>query len=266
MAADAARPDRPARDPDAPVVQGPRRGREANAVWRVAAGIAIPLFDPMARIEIRGGEKLPHEGSFVVTPNHLTNIDPVVVARTLWTLGCVPRFLAKASLFRVPLFGRLMHAMGHVPVERGGRTHGSNPLEVARALVATGGGVIVYPEGTLTRDDDLWPMRGKSGAVRLAIEAGVPLVPMAHWGGQQLLGRYSKALRPFPRKRVQVAIGDPVDLSAYRGRPLDQAALAEATALVMRRITELLEELRGERAPDRPWERPVTDDELPEAP
>ena len=265
MAGDA-RPRPPERDPDAPVVQGPRRGRESNAVWRAAAAVAIPLFDPMARLEVRGGEKLPHEGSFVVTPNHLSNIDPVVVARTLWALGRVPRFLAKASLFRVPVFGSLMRAMGHVPVERGGRTHGNNPIDVARALVATGGGVIVYPEGTLTHDDDLWPMRGKSGAVRLAIEAGVPLVPMAHWGGQELLGRYGRRLRPFPRKRIVVALGDPVDLSAYRGRPLDQAALTEATGLVMRRITELLEGIRGERAPERPGERPVTDDELPEAP
>ena len=237
------------RDPDAPVVQGPRRGREGTALWRGIAAVVAPLFDRMAAIEIRGAEKVPHTGSFVVAPNHVTNVDPVVVARALWTTGRIPRFLAKASLFRVPVFGRLMHAMGHIPVERGGRTHGSDPLAVARTLVATGGGVIVYPEGTLTRDDDLWPMRGKSGAVRLALDAGVPLVPLAHWGSQELLGRYSKRFRPFPRKRITIAVGDPVDLAAFRGRKLDQAELAEATELVMDAITRLLEGVRGETAP-----------------
>ena len=245
---------------DRPVVQTARRvgrfgrGKEKSAVFRGVAAVGAPLFDRLARLDIRGGEKLPAEGAFVLAPNHYTNIDPVVVARAMWQLGRVPRFLAKASLFRVPVFGRLMHAMGHVPVERGGRTHASDPLAAGRALASSGGGVIIYPEGTLTRDPDLWPMKGKSGAVRLAVQAGVPLVPMAHWGSQQVMGRYSAKISLFPRKRITVAIGDPIDLSAFRGRHLDQAAWAEATALVMRGITDLLEELRGEAAPASPWD------------
>lgn len=242
-------------DPDAPIVSVPARGRrkEAGAFFRALATPAAPLFDLMAKIDIVDGHKLPAEGAFVLTPNHYSNIDPVVVGRVMWALGRVPRFLAKASLFRVPVFGKMMHAMGHVPVERAGRTHDNDPLAAGRLLAASGGGVIVYPEGTLTRDPDLWPMKGKSGAIRLALAADVPLIPMAHWGTQQLMGRYSSRLHAFPRKRITVVIGDPVDLSRFRGRPLDQASVTEATAVVMQSITDLVERLRGESAPVERW-------------
>jgi len=257
---DASSPTPPAGGVDAPLVQTPRRvgrfgrGKEKSAVFRGVAAVGAPLFDGLARIEVRGAEKLPAEGAFVLAPNHYSNIDPVVVARLMWTIGRVPRFLAKASLFRVPVFGSLMRAMGHVPVERGGRTHDSDPLQAGRALATSGGGVIIYPEGTLTRDPDLWPMKGKSGAVRLALQAGVPLIPMAHWGSQHVMGRYSAKISLFPRKRIVAAIGDPVDLSPWRGRHLDQAAYTEATALVMQRITELLAGLRDEEAPAERWD------------
>ena len=87
--------------------------------------------------------------------------------------------------------------------------------------------VVVYPEGSLTREPDLWPMRGKTGAVRIALERDIPIIPAAHWGTQALLARYGKKLSLFPRKTIDVAIGEPLDLSAYRGKPLDQATLLE---------------------------------------
>ena len=60
--------------------------------------------------------------------------------------------------------------------------------------------IAIFPEGTLTRDPDLWPMAARTGAARMALEAGVPVVPVAQWGAQRLLGRYSKVLKPIPRK------------------------------------------------------------------
>jgi len=113
--------------------------------------------------------------------------------------------------------------------------------------------VVVYPEGTLTRDPELWPMRGKTGAVRIALEQGIPIVPAAHWGTQHVMERYSKKISFFPRKTISVKIGDPVDLSAFRERSLDTATLNEATAVVMSAITGLLEDLRGEKAPVKRW-------------
>jgi 1-acyl-sn-glycerol-3-phosphate acyltransferase len=97
-------------------------------------------------------------------------------------------------------------------------------------------------------------MRGKSGAVRLALEHDVPVVPCAHWGVQRILPTYGKKLSVFPRKDVQIVVGEPVDLSAFRGRPIDSALLNEATTVVMQAITGLLEGIRGEEAPPRRWD------------
>jgi len=121
-------------------------------------------------------------------------------------------------------------------------------------LVEHGRGVIVYPEGTLTRDPDLWPMRGKSGAVRLALADGIPLIPMAQWGTQEIMGRYQKGLSLWPlRKPVRVLIGDPIDVSDLRARATEPAALNEATSRLMQAITALLEQLRDEKAPAERW-------------
>jgi 1-acyl-sn-glycerol-3-phosphate acyltransferase len=96
-------------------------------------------------------------------------------------------------------------------------------------------------------------MRGKTGAVRLALEYGIPVVPLAHWGTQDVMPRYSKKISLFPRHTIHIKVGDPVDLSAFMGKPLSNAVLAGATAAVMDAITHLLEELRGEKAPDIRW-------------
>ncbi|NUU26828.1 1-acyl-sn-glycerol-3-phosphate acyltransferase [Curtobacterium albidum] len=230
-----------------------RRG-ELNTAFRITASVVIPVFRFSARYHWHGSKRLPEGGAFVLAPNHFTNIDPLVVGTAVWLSRRAPRFLAKASLFKVPVFGKLMSGMGQIPVERSGRTRLSDPLGGGRSVIEQGGAIIVYPEGTLTRDPDLWPMRGKTGAVRIALENDVPLIPMAHWGTQGIMARYGKKLKLFPPTRVDVIVGDEVDLSAYRGRPIDQQMLLEATAIVMQRITELLEELRGETAPATRWD------------
>ena len=114
--------------------------------------------------------------------------------------------------------------------------------------------VAIYLEGTLTRDPDLWPMRGKAGAVRLALESGIPLIPAAHWGSQRLMPRYGKKIKPFPRKTVEVMIGEPLDLSRFTGRPIDARLLNEATDVLMQEIARLLGELRGETPPPERWD------------
>lgn len=229
-----------------------RETLKPSAFW-VMAGIAVPLMELLARFEVRDRQKLPAHGACVVAPNHYSEIDPVMTGTVIWNLGRVPRFLAKASLFRVPVVGWFLKRSGQIPVERGGIGRGSGPVDSAALVAERGNVVIVYPEGSLTREPDLWPMRGKTGAARLAIEQGIPVIPMAHWGVQQVLPRYSKKVSLFPRKRVLVAFGDPVDLSDYAGRGADPAALAEATERIMAAITALLEDLRGEAAPAVRW-------------
>jgi 1-acyl-sn-glycerol-3-phosphate acyltransferase len=206
------------------------------------------------KLEIENGEKLPREGAYVLAPNHMSEIDPLVVALAVWRLGRAPRFMAKESLFRVPVLGWVLRITGMVPVARATSAAAARAtLEASETLVRLGRGVIVYPEGSLTRDPALWPMRGKTGAVRLALAGGIPVIPMAQWGAQQVLPRYGK-LKLWPlRRRVQVRLGDPVDLSAYAAAATSQTALVEATDAVMADIAGLLGQIRGEAAPAQRW-------------
>lgn len=227
---------------------------ERTLGFRLLSVIVLPFMNLLGRYVLHGTEHVPKTGAFVLAPNHYTNIDPLVVAVALWKAGRTPRFLAKASLFKVPVLGAILRGTGQIPVERAGATRGGpDPLAEAGRIAERGLAVIIYPEGTLTRDPDLWPMRGKTGAVRMALREGVPVIPVAHWGAQRILPRYSKRLSLFPRKRVDIRFGPPVDLSRFEGRPMDAAALAEATDEVMDAIAALLEQVRGERAPAQRW-------------
>ncbi|GAA1242357.1 1-acyl-sn-glycerol-3-phosphate acyltransferase [Microbacterium phyllosphaerae] len=222
--------------------------------WPVAA-IVIPAVSLLAKVRVTGGEKLPREGAFVLAPNHYSEFDPLIVALAVWRIGRAPRFMAKESLFKVPVLGWVLRRTGMIPVARSSSASAAKQtLKQSAELVEHGRGVIVYPEGTLTRDPDMWPMRGKSGAVRLALADGIPLIPMAHWGTQEIMGRYQKGLSLWPlRKRVDVVVGDPIDVSDLRGRAGEASALNEATTRLMNAITALLEELRDEKAPAERW-------------
>lgn len=227
--------------------------KRPSVFWPLAA-IVVPLTGLFARIEIIDGHKLPREGAYVLAPSHSTEFDPLIVAVAVWRMGRAPRFMAKESLFHVPVLGWALRATGMVPVARSSSAAAARQtIEASEVLVERGRGVIVYPEGTLTRDPDLWPMRGKTGAVRLALADGIPLIPMAHWGGQDILPRYGK-LSFWPlRRRVQVIVGDPVDLSEYSGRATQPAALIAGTDRLMDAIAELLSRLRGVPAPEKRW-------------
>jgi 1-acyl-sn-glycerol-3-phosphate acyltransferase len=97
-------------------------------------------------------------------------------------------------------------------------------------------------------------MRGKFGAVRLALEHGIPIIPCAQWGAQAVLPRYSKKISLFPRKNIDIVFGAPVDLSRWADAPRSSQTYAEATTAVMNAVTALLEDLRGEKAPAERWD------------
>jgi 1-acyl-sn-glycerol-3-phosphate acyltransferase len=227
--------------------------RRPSVFWPLAA-VVVPLLSLVVKLEIEGAEKIPREGAYVIAPNHYSEFDPLVVALAVWRAGRLPRFMAKESLFRVPVLGAVLRATGMVPVARQSSAAAAREtLNASETLVEHGRGVIVYPEGSLTREPNLWPMRGKTGAVRLALEADIPVIPMAHWGAQAVLPRYGKlSLWPL-RKPVTVLFGDSVDLDRFRGAKLPPAGLAEATDVVMKDIAGLLSTLRSEPAPSARW-------------
>jgi 1-acyl-sn-glycerol-3-phosphate acyltransferase len=108
---------------------------------------------------------------------------------------------------------------------------------------------VVYPEGTLTRDPDLWPMVGKSGAARIALETGCPVIPVGQWGAHHLLYPYSKKPHLFPRAQITMKVGDPVPLDDLREQRRTTATINEATRRIMAALTEIVAELRHETAP-----------------
>ena len=141
-----------------------------------------------------------------------------------------------------------MRGADQIPVYRE-TERAADAYRAAVAAVRAGKGVAIYPEGTLTRDPDLWPMRGKTGAARVALETRCPVIPVASWGAQEILAPYSKRLRLLPRKTVQVRAGRPVALEDLYDKPLTAEVLGEATTRIMASITAELEVLRGEKAP-----------------
>jgi len=231
------------------VAATPEKSRP-SAFWPLAA-IIVPAVGLFARIEIRGAENLPREGAYVLAPNHNSEFDPLTVAVAVWRLGRAPRFMAKESLFKVPVLGSALRATGMVPVPRASAS-ANQSMKAAQQIAKDGRGVIVYAEGTLTRDPELWPMRGKTGAVRLALAGDLPLIPMAQWGVQQILPRYGK-LR-FPRRsHVIVEFGPAMDLSEYAGST-SPAVLTRATDELMGRISRMLSGIRGLPAPAERWD------------
>ena len=223
----------------------------ASRAYRNVARVVRPVMRTVSRLDWRGAEHLPATGGYLVVVNHVTNLDPFSFAHFMYDNGVAPRFLAKDSLFRVAVLGPILRATGQIPVARGTAEAGRSLVPAADALAA-GEVVAVFPEGTLTRDPDLWPMVGKTGAARLALTTGAPVIPVAQWGAHRILGRYSRVFKPFPRKRVTVVAGPPIDLSDLMPAPgaaPDTASLRAATTRIMGTITAMLEEIRGERAP-----------------
>jgi 1-acyl-sn-glycerol-3-phosphate acyltransferase len=228
--------------------------REKGGFW---VGLAAVLFYPptmLARRVYLRPELIPREGPALLILNHVSHLDPVVDAVFVHRQGRVPRFLAKESVARAPFLGRVFRGSGGIPVFRGSATAGDS-LRAAHEALREGKVVLLYPEGTITRDPDGWPKKSFTGAARLALENDVPVIPVARWGTNLLFDWYARKFRPFPRKTITHSVGEPIDLSAYRDRPVRGAAmLREVTEMLMGEVTALLADIRGEEPP-KPGER-----------
>ncbi|MSY64674.1 MAG: 1-acyl-sn-glycerol-3-phosphate acyltransferase [Actinobacteria bacterium] len=216
--------------------------------FRFGAWVLRPLLNLLGKRNWIGAENLPKTGAAIAVCNHISHIDPLVFTHFLYNNGRAVRYLGKASVFKVPIVGRVLLGAGQIPVERE-TANASDSLQHAIAFLKAGHLLGVYPEGTLTRDENYWPMKAKTGIARLAIISKAPVIPCAQWGAQVILPAYSKKLKLFPRTKVTVVAGKPLDFSKWYGKENDPVALEEATAYVMRAITILLEDIRGESAP-----------------
>ena len=223
--------------------------------WRLGWGFRVAVFLlwlPMQLLTKRDWQGIEHleadPGGIIVAPNHTSWFDPLVVAHMLWSVDRPPRFLAKESVFRVPIMGPIITSAGQVRVYRE-TAEAADAVRDAVTAVERGECIVVYPEGTITRDPELWPMQGKTGAARIALATGRPLLPLAQWGAQEVMAPYRRQFRLLPRKTMHVRIGRPIDLTDLTDRPLDADTLHIATNRLMDAMTDLLADIRHESPP-----------------
>ncbi|MFI7676467.1 lysophospholipid acyltransferase family protein [Actinophytocola sp. NPDC049390] len=228
----------------------PRR-LEKSGFWVWVTAVVFYPIASLGKTKANGAEHVRREGGVLLVMNHISHLDPPVDAVFVHRNGRVPRFLAKDSLFRMPVFKHMISGAGSIPVYRDGANAGDS-LVAAREALRDGKLVVIYPEGTITKDPDGWPMRSRTGVARLAVEClehDIPVLTVARWGTRDILNGYTKKFRPFPRKKVTFDVSAPVDLSEFKGREIDNRLLRDVTLFLMTRVREQLAGLRGEQAP-----------------
>ncbi|SNR76496.1 lysophospholipid acyltransferase family protein [Actinomadura mexicana] len=248
----------------APSQEGPP-GHRYSPGWRMLTiAILRPLLFGLLGRDWRGRGNVPKKGGVIIAANHISESDPLALAHFVYESGRYPVYLAKSTLFDVRFFGAVLRGTGQIPVYRDSADAALALRDAEKALLA-GECLMFYPEGSCTRDPELWPMTGQTGAARMALKTGAKVVPVASWGAHELMpyrkgeqkglaGSLKKGVHPLPRKKMKVIAGPPVDLSRYAGLPLDRETLRAATDDIMAAITALLGELRGEEPPAVPFD------------
>jgi 1-acyl-sn-glycerol-3-phosphate acyltransferase len=226
--------------------------------WRALSVMVLrPLLLLLINNKHEGPSNIPRKGGVILAPNHLSYVDWGTDALFCNMARRYPVFMIKGSMFRVKGIGPFLLKAGQLPVNRGA-ADAALVLRTAEEALRRGAAVIVYPEATATRDPDLWPMVSKTGVARLALTSGAPVIPIAHWGTQDILPYGSKkvfsGLFVPPRKTVRTIAGTPVDLSAWHGKHTSAKALREATAAIMGEVAVLVGQLRGEEPPAVPFD------------
>jgi 1-acyl-sn-glycerol-3-phosphate acyltransferase len=228
---------------------GVRVGNEKRGLaFATCVSVLRPPLMLLTKRDWHGASNIPSDEGCVVVSNHVSHFDPLTFAHFVYDAGRVPRFLAKAAVLELPVLGRLIRATGQIPVYRL-TIDASKAFRAAVEAIERGECVVVYPEGTISRDPGLWPMTGKTGAARIALATGCPVIPTAQWGAQDVLAPYAKVPHLLPRKTMHVSAGPPVNLADLQGRPATIDVLTLATQRIMDAVTELLAGIRHEEPP-----------------
>ncbi|MCU1600901.1 MAG: acyltransferase, partial [Frankiales bacterium] len=203
--------------------------------YRLAVVILKPLMLVLTKRRWSGFENVPADGGVIVAANHISYVDPIALGDAiLFSTKRLPRYLAKASLFKGNgIVGRTMRGAGQIPVHRN-TTDASAALKDAVEALHRGELITIYPEGTVSRDPDKWPMAARTGVARLALLSGAPVVPVAQWGAQEIHDSYrTKGLHLLPRHTITIQVGPAVDLSPFVGKELTSEVLHAATDRIM---------------------------------
>jgi 1-acyl-sn-glycerol-3-phosphate acyltransferase len=228
-----------------------RQYKPKAGFWvRLCVVVLFPVDSLLFRVRWHHLERMPPPttGGVIIALNHVSHIDTVLMARMVWSSGRIPRFMVKASMFTKPLLGQIMRGAAQIPVHRG-TTDAANSLGEAVTALERGEAVLIYPEGTITKDPAQWPMEAKTGIARLwLLSPDTPVIPVGQWGAQPTKGLH--LLRPVRRRLAEASVAEPVDLSSFRGAQPDAATLRKITDRIMSAVCAEVAELRGEPAPD----------------
>jgi len=218
---------------------------------RTVVAVAKPILNVVTQRDWQRMDRIPTTGGVIIAANHMSEFDPLVVAHFVYDSGRWPQFLAKSTLFKVPVLGSLIKAVRQIPVERG-TVDASKALDAAIAAVRRGDGVIIYPEGTTPKKGDLWPQRGKTGIARVFLATGAPVIPVVSWGAQQIFDPRERKVHLRYRAPVTVVAGDEIDLSRWKGAEPTAANLYAITDEIMLVLRQMVGEIRGETPPPAP--------------
>ena len=222
---------------------------KAGFVIRFVVLVLYPVTGLLFRIRWRGLDRVPppEAGGVIIAMNHVSHIDTILMARLVWQAGRIPRFLIKSGLFHTFGLSLIVKGARQIPVYRGTQDAAASVREAVTAL-ERGEAVVIYPEGTITRDPAQWPMQGKTGIARLVLLApDIPVIPVGQWGAQ--LRPSLPWWRKLGRRRVAASVGEPVDLARYRGCEPTSDTLREMTDVIMDAVREQVAGLREEPAP-----------------
>ncbi|QOL33351.1 lysophospholipid acyltransferase family protein [Bifidobacterium lemurum] len=253
-------------DPTAYYPTGPRTPNEAEinaqnpkATKRLLAGVSL-VFRASCKTKAWGLEHVPETGTFITAATHVTMFDVFVPMMSLFHQGRRPRYMAKAEMAKWPLIGKWFQLVGMQPVQRrSGKA--KDIVDTSIDIVTSGRPLTVWPEGTVTRDPQKWPMSMKNGVGMIALESSrrlgyqVPLFCAVTWGAASINHWW-----PWPRKNVVMCYDAALDyadllegMDGWGEEPPVELA-DELTRRIRVRMTEIMAEIRGEQPPDGVWD------------
>ncbi|RKN42073.1 lysophospholipid acyltransferase family protein [Micromonospora endolithica] len=198
------------------------------------------------KITVEGAHHVPRSGGAVMASNHVSYLDFIFCGLAAQPSRRLVRFMAKQSVFTHKVSGPLMRGMHHIPVDR---RAGAGSYATAVSALRRGEVIGVFPEATISRSFQVKEL--KSGATRMAREAGVPVLPVALWGGQRLWTKARPRTLTHRHVPITIIVGEPMDPTAYAdANDMTTDLKVRLTALVERAQKEYPESPAG---PDDAW-------------
>jgi 1-acyl-sn-glycerol-3-phosphate acyltransferase len=216
---------------------------------RLCVAILYPFDALLFRIRWHHLDRVPapEQGGVIIAMNHISHVDTVLMARLVWQSGRVPRFMIKAGVFTKPILGQIMRGAKQIPVYRG-TSDAADSLRDAVLALDNGEAIVIYPEGTISKDPARWPMQGKTGIARLVLlSPHTPVVPVGQWGAQARKG--IPWWRRLARGTAQASIGEPLDLSRYQDSEPTAQTVREITDVIMTAVRDQVAVLREQTPP-----------------